>query len=798
MCRKETNKPIAATAFLLPLKQCGCKEQPIYEMNMQLKCLLICFLLAASQWLMAQNPLPPIGNWREHLPYQQTIQVVKGDKIYCATPNNVFAIDEDEIIRFSKVTGLNDIGVNTIGWDAASQQLITVYNNSNIDVIKGSIVKNIGDVKRSTISGNKTIAAVYCADNLAYLCSGLGIIIADLKKYEIKDTWIIGNNGNQVNINGFTIAHNFFYAATAEGLKRLPINAANPSNFSNWQNISGVNGLSPGNIRSVVTSGNNVLALKNDSVFISNGDNFSLFYADQNWPIVSINTGENKIVLCQRTNSGASRVVQLSNTGAIEKILQQSGVISFPKWALVDDNTVWIADFFGGLSNFSSTVRRYIPNGPLGEASGEFCFSQNRLFVAAGSVNAAWNYQYNRDGVFSFADGSWNYKGYFNTPILDSVLDFITVTPDSRDNSIWAGSYGGGLVHFGNIQTTIYKQRNSTLQAAIGDPTSFRVSGLVFDQNNNLWVANYGAAQNIQVRKADGTWKAFGIPFFHFENAISQLLVDDANQIWMVSPRGNGVFCLNYGSSIDNTNDDQWKYFRVGSGAGNLPSNEVYCLAKDKNGFIWIGTAKGVAIVQCPTEVFSPNRCEAILPIVQQDRFAGFLFQNEEVQTIAVDGANRKWVGTKNGVWLISAEGDKIIYRFTEENSPLLSNDVKKIGIDPATGEVFFATFKGICSFRSTATATAEQMDDVLVFPNPVPKGYSGTIAIKGLQDNALVKIAEADGRLVFQTRSLGGQAVWNGRNYKGERIAPGVYLVLIRTDEGKEKAVTKIVITGK
>ena len=181
----------------------------------------------------------------------------------------------------------------------------------------------------------------------------------------------------------------------------------------------------------------------------------------------------------------------------------------------------------------------------------------------------------------------------------------------------------------------------------------------------------------------------------------------------------------------------------------------------------------------------------------QQDRFAGYLFQDEEVHTIAVDGANRKWVGTKNGVWLISAEGDKIIYRFTVDNSPLLSNDVKRIAIDPQNGEVFIATANGICSFRSTATEGGETNSNVLVFPNPVPPNYNGTIAIKGLVDNALVKITELNGRLVYQTRALGGQAIWDGKNYKGEKIDSGVYLVIVRNNTGLEKIVTKIVLVG-
>lgn len=753
----------------------------------------ICPLLSFSQ-----NPIPPIGNWREHLNYQNTVQVVKGDKIYCATINNVFSIDaKNEAERYSKVNGLNDMGVSAIGWDNLTQQLIIAYNSSNLDVLKGSIVTNIGDIRRSNISGNKTIYNIFCKNGLAYLSGGLGIIVADLEKFEIKDTWIIGNGGNEVKVNGFTTDGSFFYAATDEGLKIANVTASNLANYSNWLNSNGSNGLSNGPLHNIIYANHQIIAQKNDSLFILNNNNWNLFYTDPAWPIVSISTSENKVLVCQRTATGASRVIQLNTSGVIEKMVSQPGVISFPKSALSDNNTVWVADYYGGLSNFGSSVQQYVPNGPLGAASGDMIFSNNTLYVAAGSVNDAWNYQFNRNGVYSFADGLWNYQSAFNTPVLDSVLDFITLAPDPTHAGIWAGSYGGGLVNFNNGRITIYKQNNSTLQPAIGDPSSYRVSGLAFDQNNNLWISNYAAPQNLQVRKADGTFKAFSIPFQHFENAVSQIVVDDANQLWIVSPRGNGVFCYNYGNSIDAINDDQWKYFKSGLGNGNLPGNTVFCVAKDKNGFIWIGTDKGIAVVQCASDVFIQN-CDAVLPIVQQGQFAGYLFHDEEVHCIAVDGANRKWVGTKNGLWLISPEGDQIIYNFTADNSPLPDNDIKKIAIDPNTGEVFIATFTGICSFRSTATEGSETNNNVLVFPNPVPPGYNGTIAIRGLVDNALVKIAEPNGRLVFQTKALGGQAIWDGRNYKGGKVASGVYLVIIKDDvTGTERLVTKIVMVG-
>lgn len=755
-------------------------------------------------WLYAFLPLssvaqiPPIGQWREHLNYQQAIQVVKGDQIYCATTQALFSInDKNEATRFSKVTGLNDIGISTIGWDNTGEQLLIAYNNSNLDLVKGSTVKNISDIKRSTISGDKSILNIYCNNGTAYLSTGLGIVLVDLSRNEIKDTWIIGNNGSQVKIYATVVLNNQWYAATEQGLKYAPASAGNLADYRNWVTASGTNNLPVGSCQNILTINNSLVVQKNDSLLLLNGSNWQLLYHDAAWPIVSVTASDNRLLVCQRTSAGASRVIIITANGQVERTMSQSGVISFPRSAILDNTIVWVADRFGGLSRFSNTVDRFIPNGPPGIATGDLLATGTTVHAAAGSINDAWNYLFNRDGVFQLKDDSWSFRGYFNTPVLDSVFDFITLAEDPRDKSIWAGSYGGGLVRFRESSIQLFKQQNSSLRAAIGDPGSIRVSGLAFDSRQRLWISNYGAAQNISVRKQDSTWASFSIPFTHSENAVAQIVADDIDQLWIMSPKGNGLFCYNPGSNIDNTNDDRWKFYRQGTGNGNLPSNNVYSLLKDKNGFIWVGTDRGIGIIRCPETALGAGGCEAVQPIIQQDQLAGLLFRDEVVQCMAVDGANRKWVGTRNGVWLINSNGDKIIYRFTAENSPLLSNDVRKISVDPVSGEVFMATFNGICSFRSTATEGGSIHQNVLVFPNPVPPGYNGTIAIRGLANNALVKITELNGRLVYQTRALGGQAIWNGKNYQGNKVASGVYLVLIRDDGGQEKIATKIVLAG-
>jgi len=279
---------------------------------------------------------------------------------------------------------------------------------------------------------------------------------------------------------------------------------------------------------------------------------------------------------------------------------------------------------------------------------------------------------------------------------------------------------------------------------------------------------------------------------------LTQIILDDDNYKWIVAAKSGGLLCYDPGGSVENTGDDHWKKFGTGAGNGNLPAADVLCIAKDKDGFIWVGTANGIGVIQCPGQVFTGQGCEAVWPVVKQGNFAGYLFNGQQVRSIAVDGANRKWVATDNGVWLISATGEEVIYQFTETNSPLLSNIVKKITINGQTGEVFFATAKGICSFRSTATEGAARNENVLVFPNPVPPGYSGTIGIRGLVNNAIVKITELDGRLVYQTRALGGQAVWDGKDYKGRRISTGVYLVLVSNDGRTENTAAKIVFISK
>jgi len=697
----------------------------------------------------------------------------------------------------SRTTGLNETGISTIHYDNTNEKLVIAYTNSNIDILYRNDIMNVPDLMRDNIVGDKTIYDIHSSGMNYYLSTGLGVVVVDGDRYEIKESWLIGAGGNQVRVNGVTNDNSFFYAATEEGLKRAPLNASSLADYNNWQIVSGANGLASGSCQDVLTIQGKVVVQKDDSLFALNGTTWSLLYQD-GWPLIRSVGSENKITVCQRKPTGESKVTVLNVNGTVDNVYQQTSVIKFPRKAIMNGTDTWIADQSGGLLQFNtSSFEQYQPNSPKSIATGEFAVYNQVFYGAAGAVDPSWQPQRNTAGFYIFKEGNWTTINRDSHSSLDTLLDYMSVAIDPKDETIWSGSFGGGLLHVKSAQSfEIFKQ--NFLSPFIADPSSYRVAGLAFDKENNLWISNYGAVQPLMAKKIDGAFTKFTVPFLLPENALTQIVIDDTNYKWLVVAKGGGLICFDHGSAIENAGDDRWKIFKAGAGNGNLPDNNVLCAAKDKNGFIWVGTTNGVGVIQCPEEVFSGAGCEAIWPIVQQGSFGSYLFSGEQVNSIAVDGADRKWVATNNGVWLISATGEKLIYHFTEGNSTLLANDVRKIAIDGKTGEVYFATAKGICSFRGTATEADEKNENVVVFPNPVPPGYSGTIGIRGLVANATVKITEMDGRLVFQTRAAGGQAVWDGKDYKGRKISTGVYLVLVSNDERTEKTVSKIVFINK
>jgi hypothetical protein len=474
----------------------------------------------------------------------------------------------------------------------------------------------------------------------------------------------------------------------------------------------------------------------------------------------------------------------------------------FPIDAIADaENRFWSADNYAGLicNDFQANkFYHFNLGGPLSALAFSMTSNSNDVYIAPGGKDASFIPLYVQPQVYHFNNTDWINRAGYNDPLLGQTHDVVTIAVNpTNPKQVFAGTYGSGLVEmYGDSSVNRYMEYNSTLRHHTASDTSdIRVGGVTFDKEGRLWVVTSHNNSCLSMKEGN-QWTGFTIPIVN-ENDLGQILIDRHGQKWIQMRYGNmnpnSLLVFSDNNTPANPADDQAKVLNSSVGNGNIPGNNVFAMAEDNNGEIWIGTEKGIAVFYSPENVFSGYNFDAQQIYVTQGGYVQYLLENETVNAIAVDGANRKWVGTdRGGAFLFSEDGTKEIYHFTAENSPLLSDRISCITINK-DGEVFFGTDKGVISFRASATPGEDTFGDVYAFPNPVKPDYEGYIAIKGLVSNAQVRITDVNGVLVYSTRAEGGQAVWDGKNFDGRKVRTGVYLVYASNDDATERIVTKI-----
>jgi ligand-binding sensor domain-containing protein len=329
----------------------------------------------------------------------------------------------------------------------------------------------------------------------------------------------------------------------------------------------------------------------------------------------------------------------------------------------------------------------------------------------------------------------------------------------------------------------IYNESNSPLVNSSSPSGSIAITAIE-SAKDGLWVANYGAPQPLHFLAAQDTWQSYSFSVAAARYPM-ELAVDLSNNIWAIlnPAQGGGVLIFNREKGAN-------RYLTNVNGSGGLPSKAVRSVAVDRSGTVWLGTDEGVCYFSDTDEVLLPGM-DANKPIFENR----FLLRDDKVTAIAVDGGNRKWIGTERGIWLFGPTGETLVYNFTAQNSPLPSNTIRDIEINAETGEVFFATDQGIVSFRADATESAAHFAALKIFPNPVTPNFEGTVGISGLATDAVVKIVDISGKLIWETQANGGTASWNIRDREGKRAQTGVYLVFSASVDGAETVVGKIAV---
>lgn len=746
--------------------------------------------------LRAQPALPAIGAWRVHAAFASNNCVEEiGNKIYVGNNSAIFTLDKTEgiIDVLSRVTGLSDVNVKQIKYHAPSRTIIIGYENLNIDLVKDGVVYNIPDILNKRIIGDKLLNNITIIDQTAYLACSFGIFLIDIPRKRLIDSYVnLGPNGTNLAITDIAVYNGNMYAGSPKGIYKASLTSANLSDYRFWQLAKASTFTSH-----METFGNKLYAVVDSTIYTFDGNTWNIYNGLTPNQTNDMRVNNNQLVITL-----VDRIVMEDGQGVINTRndrFVQTAILSKEKdlFMLVPHQ------YLIRLDAATQALEYLAPSGPVATTATRMSYSDGKLWMAGGGVNGfgfagGWGPQFNNNKFSRFENNQW--FGYTNNP--DSAIikarDFIDVVVHPVTKHAFFGSFGFGVVEMdGETVVNHYDSANSSLRAPDGYPGRAYVAGIAFDQNNNLWVSNSDAVAPISVmEETSKTWKSFTMP--GVDPRFGFITIDDQNNKWIFSTRGAGIFVYNSGTKLLDASDDAFKTLTSDKENGFLPSKTVLCITKDQKGELWTGTDQGLCVFRNPENVFKAGaNFDAEQLVIKTGLIYSNFLGNTAINCIKVDAANRKWIGTVNGVWLVSPDGYTVIHNFNMSNSPLLSNIILEIGINDKTGEVFFVTEKGIISYMGNATEATEVHSDVLVYPNPVGPEYTGLIAIKGLVNNAFVKITDLKGQMVYETRANGGTATWNGRNYTGQRTATGVYLVYSTNADGTETNVAKILFVN-
>lgn len=752
---------------------------------------LVIIVFAISQLVYSQIPN---GSWRDHYAYHKALTLaITPEKVFCGMNKGAmlsYRKSDSEIEKLSKVTGLSDIDVTALEYSAQNKTLIVGYSSGNIDLITNRGLINISDIKRKPLTNSKVINKIEAYDKYAYLACDFGIVVIDLEKIEIKDSYFFGPGGTAIRVNDITISNNYLYAATEIGLYRVDLNSPNLLDHSFWELQTDLPETNT-EYKIVESFGNHIFTVYDESV---SGVDKILRLTNNIWTdfvyssdtlINSIDVINNQLCIAANTESRIYNE-QLQVIAALN--------VSRGKALLVDsDGTIYTAgDGDGFLKHLAGEVSEIRVQAPLFNPQGQVATRDDQVWVTSGGPNN----MYVEGGAHNFRDERWlsMIDGWGGN--MYDVGNFYKIAyHPTNANNIFASAFTYGVWEIDNYKVVNeYRWSNTPLfQSTIDELINVRAMGLDFDRNGTLWTVFDLTDQPVYVLREGGEWENLILNTSHFKKSTHyiDLLVTKTNQVWILT-KAFGIIVLQEES--DGSISERTFTLR---NQDNEVISQAYCLVEDKDGYVWVGTNKGPLFYPPMYDIF--EREEILGNAVKIPRndgtgLADYLLDYETINDIAVDGANRKWMATENsGAFLVSSDGLKTIHQFTFDNSPIISNNIVSVGVQENTGEVFFSTNMGLVSFMGTATEGNEEFENVYVYPNPVRPEYTGDITITGIITGANVKITDISGNLVYETTSLGGQAIWDGRNFDGNRVSTGVYLVFMTNDDGSKTHITKL-----
>jgi hypothetical protein len=740
--------------------------------------------------------------WRSFFSYNDIVDVSQSDtKVLGAAGSAMFEknLGNNELKTITSVDGLKVDAITAIHYSSEYKKTLVGNKNGLLNVINGdgSIVNKIDIIQENTVTASKKkINHIYEYEGKAYISCDFGIAVFNLATLEFGDTYYLGPNGSEIAVQQSTIFNGYIFAASSDsGIRVGQLSNPNLNDFNQWSQFLS------GNYAGVTTFAETLFASDINGQLFRIQNNTPTLFAMLPSAIVDLRTANGYLVAtcANRVNVYNEQLIQATQINVIPLPEAANAVFSC---ATVVGETLFVGTTAKGLfsAGFNSlNFQNITPNGP--ERS--YIFSLKKAPSALWAVYGDFTSFYNPHspdldyfGVSKFTETGWSTipnNEVFNAACLADIV----VSP-TNENLLYVASYHNGLIKIENdVATANYTYQpviqNGPESLVDKDPNyrSVRINGLAFDKTGNLWMTNALIEKSLKQLKTSGSWASYSVDGI-ISNPLSgnygKMVIDKNGTKWIPTTE-SGVLAYNEGI-------DKKILITQGDNNGNLPSATAKCVAIDNNNRLWIGTNKGLRVLPGIDRFMSQDELTANPIIILEDGLAQELMYEQSLTDITVDGANNKWLATGGaGAFLVSPDGQKTLFHFTKDNSPLPSNVIVDIEIDNVTGEVFFATDRGMVSYRGTSTEASDDLSKVYVFPNPVRPEFEGDVNISALTDNANVKITDIEGNLVYETTSEGGTVLWDTRAFGKYKVASGVYMIFISSEDGTQTKVKKVMI---
>jgi len=756
------------------------------------------------------------GDWNIYLAYHDaTYNIPVGNTVYSLMNGNLLEYDTEtqEVRLYSKLDGLSERNIAAMGYSTACRLLVLVYDNGNIDLLEadGTVV-NVPQLRNATI--NPVVNQIYMEGSEAYISTSEGLAQLNLKQGELRNfyKW-------DIDIYCAAVFDGKLFLGTEKDLRCCPL-TANLTDPSLWHVV-----LSRPTYNMMVFA---------DALYYTLGSGLDgdpstwglwryektpggTYHATQvTWlPIRELHVADDLLI----ASFDNKRVVFIKADAPTVPAGETTFDTNLHCLSRAADGTFWASNGPGGLQAYRPADGKLEPWGTPVKGYGphrDLCYymtyTGDRLLLAGGRLDPYGRLHY-APMLATYEDHTWRHFQEEGVEEATGVVyqDLTSIVQDPADPAHhFVSAGGGGVYEFRDYKLVKhYGKDNSTLRTVAydgKDPNYVRVDGLNFDASGNLWMVNNSNDTLLHVLSPDGKWTGVYVEALKKAPTCERTLFDRRGRLWVASRRTvsnhvSGLLCLDTKGTLSDKDDvDVYRSGATNQDGTYYTFDGVYALAEDHDGAIWVGTAVGLFVVSNPDEWTQSNFRITQVKVPRNDgtNYADYLLNGVAVTALAVDGANRKWIGTdESGLYLVSPDGTEILRHFTAEDSPLLSNRIYSIAPNPATGEVMIGTDKGLCSYMSDASAPLETLDkdQIKVYPNPVRPEYHGSVTVTGLTENADVKITTAGGQVVAAGTSAGGTFVWDVRDLRGERVATGVYFVMVATADGKKGAAARVVV---